>query len=354
MDQGPPGGRRPLGFGVVAGLEPSLLVPLAVRVAELGYGSFWINDSGRPDADGLAGLAVVAAAAPGLELGVGVLPLDRRSPEAIAEELARLELPLDRLRLGIGSGGAPRPLGIVRDGVAAIRELVPGARGVHRRVGAADVRARRRDRGRRAVQLGRAAPARRRTPAWSKPGSARPAARPIERWSYVRCAVGPDASKRLGEEAARYATSPAYGRAFDAMGEPFERVGVAGAGHRPAARGYRAVLDGTVVRALPVDWRLDELPAIAEAVRRAAGVIAFGGRDHQTTRSTRDDIHPARPGRGRDASLRAPDRSRVPALRVPRGGRHPARGFADRRGRERRRRAARPRPGAAGIAPATS
>jgi hypothetical protein len=38
----------------------------AVRVAQLGYGSFWINDSGRPDADGLAGLAVVAAAAPGL------------------------------------------------------------------------------------------------------------------------------------------------------------------------------------------------------------------------------------------------------------------------------------------------
>src|SRR4051812_48507995 len=95
---------RSLGFGVVAGLPGALLEDLARAAHELRYGAFWINDSGRPDADGLAGLAVVAAAAPALDLGVGVLPLDKRSAAEIVDEVGRLALPLDRLRLGIGSG----------------------------------------------------------------------------------------------------------------------------------------------------------------------------------------------------------------------------------------------------------
>src|SRR5438270_396291 len=68
-----------LAFGVVAGLEPELLTTLAREVVELGYGGFWINDGGTSQADGLAGLAIVAEAAPTLQLGVGVLPLDRRT-----------------------------------------------------------------------------------------------------------------------------------------------------------------------------------------------------------------------------------------------------------------------------------
>ena len=83
-----------LGFGVVAGLAPHLLAEMAREVERLGYGSFWINDGGRPDADGLAGLAVVAAAVPTLDLGVGVLPLDRWTPAEIARHVIDLRLPL--------------------------------------------------------------------------------------------------------------------------------------------------------------------------------------------------------------------------------------------------------------------
>src|SRR5207302_1016581 len=93
-----------------------------------GFESFWINDSGRPEADGLAGLALVHASAPQLALGVGVLPLDRRNPAEIASEVMRLGLPLDQLRLGVGSGGSKRPLELVRGGVATLREKLPAAR----------------------------------------------------------------------------------------------------------------------------------------------------------------------------------------------------------------------------------
>src|SRR5262245_4773413 len=117
-----------LGFGVIAGLGRDLLTPLATALQDLGYRAFWVNDSARPDADGLVGLAMAHDAAPTLELGVGVLPLDRRTPESIAEEVSRLDLPVASLRLGVGSGGATRPLATVRDGVARLRDLLPDAR----------------------------------------------------------------------------------------------------------------------------------------------------------------------------------------------------------------------------------
>ena len=51
-------------------------------------------------------------------------------------------------------------------------------------------------------------------------------------------------------------------------GSPSNASGVAGSDVDRQLEAYRAVLDGTVVRALPVQWRLDELLAIAESARR--------------------------------------------------------------------------------------
>jgi alkanesulfonate monooxygenase SsuD/methylene tetrahydromethanopterin reductase-like flavin-dependent oxidoreductase (luciferase family) len=253
-----------LAFGVVAGLEPELLTALAREVAELGYGGFWINDSGTPQADGLAGLAIVAAAAPSLDLGVGVLPLDRRTPAEIARRVEELGLPLHRLRLGVGSGGATRPLGLVRDGVADLRRLLPGARLYVSALGprmsqlAGEVAD--------GVLFNWATPDRLEELSRLVATGDRSAGRaPIERWSYVRATVGPDARRRLGEEGRRYAQSPAYGRAFEAMGAEFEDVGVAGEDLRSQLRPYREILDGVVVRALPREWTAEEARSIARA-----------------------------------------------------------------------------------------
>jgi alkanesulfonate monooxygenase SsuD/methylene tetrahydromethanopterin reductase-like flavin-dependent oxidoreductase (luciferase family) len=264
---------RGLGFGVVAGLDPALLAPLAVEVAAFGYGAFWINDSGRPDADGLAGLALVDRVAPTLDLGVGVLPLDRRAIPDIAREVRELGLPLDRLRLGVGSGGEMgRPLGLVRDGVAALREQLPGARIFVSALGpkmsrlAGEVAD--------GVLFNWAVPERLALVSGLVEEGARVAGRPpVDRWTYVRAAVGADARDRIEAEGRRYARSGGYAAAFEAMGVPFAEVGVAGDDLRDQLSTYRAVVDGVVVRALPPSWTLEAALAIARAAapERAPG-----------------------------------------------------------------------------------
>ena len=255
-----------LGFGVIAGLGRELLEPLATAVSQLGYGSFWINDSARPDADGLAGLAVVATVAPDLVLGVGVLPLDRRTPEQIADEVRRLALPLDRLRLGVGSGAAAAPLGVVRTGVERLRVLLPDARIFVAALGprmsrlAGEIAD--------GVLFNWAVPDRLRAGIqWVTEGERDAGGRRIERWAYVRATHGDGARDLLAAEAGRYARTPAYGRAFEAMGVPFETVGVAGDDLAQQLAAYREVLDGVVVRAVPREWRLADALAIA---RKAA------------------------------------------------------------------------------------
>jgi alkanesulfonate monooxygenase SsuD/methylene tetrahydromethanopterin reductase-like flavin-dependent oxidoreductase (luciferase family) len=264
-----------LGFGVVAGHDDALLVPLAREVERLGYGALWINDSGRADADGLRGLAIVAGVAPTLRLGVGVLPLDRRSPAAIAASVAELRLPLERLWLGVGSGGvAARPVGVVRESVAALRGLLPSASVFISALGpqmsrlAGEVAD--------GVLFNWAVPSRLAAVSAIVAEGAAAAGRAVPaRWTYVRTAVGPDARTRIGEEAERYARSPAYGRAFEAMGVPFVDIGIAGgAGEDVAAQvaAYQAVVDGMVIRALPTSWTLSEVLAIARATAPPSAV----------------------------------------------------------------------------------
>jgi alkanesulfonate monooxygenase SsuD/methylene tetrahydromethanopterin reductase-like flavin-dependent oxidoreductase (luciferase family) len=262
--------RRPLGFGVSAGLGADVLVPLALEVERLGYGSFWANDLGRPENDGLADLAIVHGAAPSLELGVGVMPLDRRTPRAIVDEVRRLGLPIDRLALGVGSGGAAESLRVVREGINELRELLPDGR-----IYAAAL-------GPKMCRLGgeladgvllnwkvpeRIPAARAEIAAGAVEAGRSPES--VDVRAYVRAAVGPGARERLGAEAQRYNTTPAYGRAFTAMNVAFDRVGVAGADLPGQLAPYQAVLDGVVVRALPPGRDLAEFLAIARA---AAGI----------------------------------------------------------------------------------
>ena len=254
-----------LGFGVVGGLDRSLLEALAREVASLGYGVFWINDGGRPGADGLAGLAVVAEAAPTLDLGVGVVPLDRRTPADIARRVTELALPLDRLRLGVGSGGARTgTLRLVRDGVGGLRDLLPNARIFISALGprmsrlAGEVAD--------GVLFNWAVPERLvEVSALVDEGAAAAGRARPERWAYVRAAVGPGARERIAQEARTYARSGPYGRAFEAMGRAWEEFGVADGDLTAQLRPYRAVLDGVVVRALPPEWTLEHALAIARA-----------------------------------------------------------------------------------------
>src|SRR4051794_2059711 len=111
------------GFGVAAGLDPEVARPLAERCAELGYASMW--STAHPGALGLETLKVFADAAPGLELGVAVMALDRHAPEEINGHIDRLGLDRERLWLGVGAGFSSKPLTKMREALPLLREAVP-------------------------------------------------------------------------------------------------------------------------------------------------------------------------------------------------------------------------------------
>lgn len=254
------------GFGIAAGLDPEVARPLAARCEELGYASIWSND--HPGAKGLETLAEFAAAAPGLELGVAVIAIDRTPPEAIAADVERLGLDPARLWLGVGAGMKPKPLTRMREALPQLRERLPGVKLVLAAMGpkmcelagaefdgaffnwmtpsfAAGARER--------VEAGAAAAGREAPPVFG----------------YVRTAVGEDAQRRLAKEEGFYRDlHEGYRRHFQRLGEPEGTVGIAaadGAAAQAALAEYRA-LDTIVVRGL-ASAKVEAMSAVAEAAR---------------------------------------------------------------------------------------
>lgn len=250
-------------IGVTSGLDAQVAAAFAARCAALGYDSLWANDD--PMAPGLEELAHLAAGAPELDLGVGVLPLDRYPPAKIVAEVDRLGLDPAKLWVGIGSGRLRPALQPVRDAVAELRELLPSPSrimvGTMRpqlsRLGGevADgvllnwMLAAQAQRARRWVQDGAAAA-----------GRAAPTAA-----LYIRVAVGPGAEQRLQHEEGRYRGFDA--EHFAAMNVPLGSVGVAGSDRTEVVEqlaSYRPAVDLPIVRVL-AERDLASLCAVAEA-----------------------------------------------------------------------------------------
>lgn len=238
------------GFGVAAGLEAGVAIALAERCAELGYSSMWSND--HPAASGLETLADFAKGSDDIELGVGVLALDRNSPGEINARIDALGLDRERLLIGVGAGFSEKPLTRMREARDELREAIPGVRLILAAMGpkmcalagssydgaffnwmTADFAARARQR----VEAG-AREAGRGTP-------------PI--LGYVRTSVGADAETRLAKEEGFYRDLHAgYKNHFERLGEPPGTVGVAAERPddvAPALAAYEA-LDTVVVRGL--------------------------------------------------------------------------------------------------------
>ena len=189
----------------------------------------------------------------GITLGVGVLALDRHEPAAIASRLGALELPQERLLVGLGAGFSEHPLEAVRRGVGALRESAPGLRIAVAAMGPAMCRL-----GGEvgdAVLLNWMTPAR---AAWAEALVREGAARAgrergqVMVYAYVRTALGDTAPARLADEAAFYTRLPHYARHFDAMGGEPGVVGIAASDEAqvgPGLEEYDAI-DVPVVRAL--------------------------------------------------------------------------------------------------------
>lgn len=259
-----------VGFAVAAALDPAVSAAVAPEVERLGYRTLWANDG--LSYPGLPHLAAAQRAAARIRVGVGVIPLDARPVQEIVATAKDLGIDLGRAIVGVGSGRAEHPVDVVR---AAVRELrVSLGQGAVIAIAAlgprmcrlagevADV-----------VLLNWMTPER---IGWARDriaeGERRAgrAAGSVTVASYVRVALGPDAAGRLAAEAARYARQPSYAPRFAAMGVEPGRVGIAserGDDVRAALRAYRAVLDETVVRALPAS---PDAAAVLEIARASA------------------------------------------------------------------------------------
>jgi alkanesulfonate monooxygenase SsuD/methylene tetrahydromethanopterin reductase-like flavin-dependent oxidoreductase (luciferase family) len=255
------------GFGVAAGLDSDVAADLARRCEGYGYRSMWSND--HPGASGLETAALFHEAAPRLDVGVAVLALDRHDPASIAAKADEEGLDPGRLWIGIGAGFTKRPLQVVREGLATLRQVLPAPA----RIAVAAM-------GPKMCALAGAEAdgvfLNWMTPehaAWARERvheGAKEAGRdePPTIFSYVRVAVGDDAEERLLKEESFYRQlHQGYIQHFETLGAEPGTVGIAA--RDPAevpARlaAYETVIDHVVVRAL-ASANLDALDRVAKA-----------------------------------------------------------------------------------------
>lgn len=131
--------RTPLGItvGSLAVLGPRATTEIARLAESMHYRSLWTVEATGTDAFTLLG--AVSAIAPGLGLGTGIVPIQLRTPPLAAMSAATLQaLSPDAdvwLGLGVsapgilrqhGKPGADRPLAMMREYVALVRECLSG------------------------------------------------------------------------------------------------------------------------------------------------------------------------------------------------------------------------------------
>ncbi|MFE6965333.1 LLM class flavin-dependent oxidoreductase [Agromyces sp. NPDC057679] len=249
--------RARVSFGIIGTTEVGAVATLAPRLERLGFETLWVNDV--PGGDSLARLRAAAEATGRLRLATGIIPIDRRP-------VATLDLsgiPAERTALGIGSGRAERPLGLMRAGIEELRgrseaSIVLGALGPRmRRLGAelAD-----------GVLLNWLTPAAAVAATAEQRAAAALAGRSPEDGrvvTYVRTIADEAARPALEVEAHKYEQVPAYAANFARLG-----TGALDATISSAARlaDYLAdgVADEVVVRAITPTNSLDELERFAE------------------------------------------------------------------------------------------
>src|SRR5262245_56454176 len=253
------------GFAIFAGIAPAVTRGSAREAEALGYDSFWVNHPGP--VDGLASLAHAARETRRVALGVGVIPLHTRGPEAILEGVKAQALPLDRLLLGVGSPN-PKSLERVRNGVAALRagaktRVIVAALGpkmCHLAGEVAD-----------GVLFNWLTPEYAKRSADEVRSGAKSAGRPAPRLcAYVRLAIGSAGIAKVKEEADRYTSVPAYGANFTRMGVKAETTAIAveKAGDvRAAIARWNGVVDDVIFRAIVANDTVDENLALVRAAR---------------------------------------------------------------------------------------
>ena len=97
-------GRR--GVGVDGHLGPEAIADLAVLAEACGYDNFWINVNAREE-NAVRAFELSAKRTKAMEIAIGVFPLDRYTPEQIAQDVKAAGLSDPRFIFGVGAGRTP-------------------------------------------------------------------------------------------------------------------------------------------------------------------------------------------------------------------------------------------------------
>lgn len=256
------------GFGIDATTPVDVAQEVARRTEALGYDSFWVN--GSPPREAIE-ILTAAAEVTTIPLGTGVIPLHRQPISDVIADVEELDLPTDRLWLGVGFGEPQNALAIMRDAVARIQDelnarAIMGAFGPNMTRLAGEIsdgvlftwwfRA--------AIEESRPL---------VKEGAGRISRQPPEIMSYIRCAILPDAKERLDEVAGGYDSSPRFRELFRRHGLTAWDTIVTGAERDdllPGIEREEEVLDVSVIRAIVAETTVDHFDALLHACRPQA------------------------------------------------------------------------------------
>lgn len=262
------------GFGVSSLVPHDVVGELAPAAESAGYAMFWVND--LPGASGLASLGVAATAAPGIELGVGVLAVDRWTVEATGRAVAEAGVDPARLTIGMGAGqlttGAVDAMREACEGLLRLgaRRVVVGSLGPRMtRLGGTDADG---------VLLNWVTPTAAADLATVAIQGGRETRRPTWVSSYTRVAMDTGAAgARLNAECSAYESYPAYARHFERFGVTARETTVLG---QPLdiqgwLDGFDGIVDHVVVRAIAAGDTCEDYLAVL----RAAAPGSRGGAD---------------------------------------------------------------------------
>lgn len=251
----------------MAGEAPPESIIAGARAAEqAGYGSFWLSQP--REGSTLATLGRIAGVTSSIHLGVGAIPFDGHAPADIARHIAEAGIPLDRLRLGVGSGTGPGSLDRLRHGVEQLRalievEIVVAPLGPKMCALAGEIAD--------TVLLNWIVPEYAVvSTGWVEKGASRAGRQRPVIATYVRCALGEASRSRMKAECDRYG-------GFGHYAAHLERQGVTPGDTTIVARNpgelqerldrYETVLDHVVVRAITPSDSPDEILELVDAAR---------------------------------------------------------------------------------------
>lgn len=267
------GRRTSRGLGISSLVAHGIVAELAAAAEASGYAMFWVND--LPRASGIASLGVAAKAAPYIELGVGVLAVDRWDADRLAEAITEVDIDPRRLTVGIGAGqltagslDAVRAVAVSL-GELGVRRVVVGSLGPKMtRLGGVEADG---------ALLNWVTPSAARSLAETAVAGAVEANREAWVGAYTRVASDSAAADRLRAECAAYESYPAYARHFARFGISGMDTSVLG-DHPSIARwldSYHGIVDHIVVRAIAaaetLDGYLDVLRAAAPGAPKTTG-----------------------------------------------------------------------------------